>query len=74
MPQWLRINFTDSGKPYRLDDEQATMSARIILANVDAYAASVSDNGSFSSNLDWQYSDGFDINEYLMRNHEEGKA
>ncbi len=74
MPQWLRISFTDFGKPYRIDDSEATMSARIILANVDAYNAYVGENGSFTSNLDWQYNENFDINEYLIHNNEKGEA
>ena len=74
MPHWMRIRFTDSGKAYRLDDKDASISAKIILANVDAYGSSLAGEKQVGNNLDWQYADDFDINEYLMYNKEEGKA
>ena len=74
MPHWMRIRFTDSGKAYRLDDKDASMSAKIILANVDAYGTSLTGEKLVGNNLDWQYAEGFDINEYLMYQKEEGKA
>jgi fatty-acyl-CoA synthase len=74
MPQWLRARFTDTGKPYRLDDKDASLSARIILANVDAYSSASPDGKQVSIHLDWQYAEGFDIHAWLARYGEEGKA
>ena len=37
MPQWMRLRFTDTGRKYSLESEDASISARIILANVDSY-------------------------------------
>ena len=74
MPHWMRIRFTDSGKEYRLDDKDASVSAKIILGNVDAYGTSLTGEKLVGSNLDWQYAEGFDINEYLLYHKEEGKA
>ena len=74
MPHWLRIRFTDTGKAYRLDDKDASISAKIILANVDAYGTSLGGEKLVGNNLDWQYAEGFDINEYLLYHKEEGKA
>lgn len=73
-PHWMRIRFTDSGKAYRLDDKDASLSAKIILANVDAYGTSLAGEALVGNNLDWQYVEGFDINEYLLYHKEEGKA
>ena len=67
MPDRLRIRFTDSGRQYRLDDDGASLSAKIILANVDAYSSSVNDSNLLGSNLDWQYADGFDVKSFLMK-------
>ena len=74
MPHWMRIRFTDYGKAYRLDDKDASMSAKIILANVDAYGTSLTGEKLVGNNLDWQYAEGFDINEYLRYNKEQGKV
>ena len=74
MPHWMRIRFTDTGKAYRLDDKDASISAKIILANVDAYGTSLTGEKVVGNNLDWQYAEGFDVNEYLRYNKEEGKA
>ena len=74
MPHWLRIHFTDTGKAYRLDDKDASISAKIILANVDAYGTSLGGEKLVGTSLDWQYAREFDINEYLLYQHEEGKA
>ena len=74
MPQWLRIRFTDGGDPFRLDAPDASVSARIILANTDAYSSSVSDKNLNGCNLDWQYEENFDIREWLYNWKEEGKA
>jgi len=65
MPQWFRIRFVDSGKIYRLDDRDASISAKIILANVDAYSSVMDENDKTGYNLDWQYSDKFDIQGFL---------
>ena len=74
MPHWMRIRFTDTGKAYRLDDKDASISAKIILANVDAYGTSFAGEKVVGNNLDWQYAEGFDINEYLRYNKEQGKV
>ena len=65
MPKWFRIRFVDSGKIYRLDDRDASISAKIILANVDAYSSVIDENDKTGYNLDWQYSDKFDIQGFL---------
>ena len=67
MPYWLRLRFTDTGKEYRLDSEDASISAKIILANVDAYSSGKNKNGETEYRLDYQYSDDFDVKSYLMR-------
>ncbi len=67
MPDRLRIRFTDNGRKYRLDDDNASISARIILANVDAYSSSVSSSDLMGIDLDWQYADGFDVKAFLMK-------
>ena len=67
MPQWLRLRFTDRGKAYRLDGEDASISAKIILANVDAYSSGTNDNMETQYLLDYQYKDDFDVKAYLMR-------
>ena len=74
MPHWMRIRFTDTGKAYRLDDKDASISAKLILANVDAYGTSLGGEKLVGNNLDWQYAEGFDINEYLLYHKEEGKV
>lgn len=67
MPQWLRLRFTDNGKVYRLDGEDASISAKIILANVDAYTSGTNENGETQYSLDYQYREDFDVKAYLMR-------
>ena len=67
MPHWLRLRFIDTGKRYELDSEDASISARIILANVDAYSTDENANGESEYCLDYQYTDDFDVKEYLMR-------
>ena len=67
MPDRLRIRFTDSGRKYRLDDEDASISAKIILANVDAYNSSVSSSDLQGIDLDWQYAESFDVKAFLMK-------
>ncbi len=67
MPQWLRLRFTDNGKIYRLDGEDASISAKIILANVDAYTSGTNDVGETQYSLDYQYRDDFDVKAYLMK-------
>jgi len=67
MPEWLRIRFVDSGRVYHLDDADASISAKIILANVDAYSSVVTDSNQTGYNLDWQYPDKFDINNFLKQ-------
>ena len=67
LPDRLRIRFTDSGRKYRLDDADASISAKIILANVDAYNSSVSSSDLAGIDLDWQYAEGFDVRSFLMK-------
>ena len=67
MPQWLRLRFTDKGKAYRLDEENASISAKIILANVDAYTSGTNKDMETQYSLDYQYRDDFDVKAYLMR-------
>ena len=73
MPQWLRIRFTDAGRPFRLDAPDASVSARIILANTDAYSSAITDGNLYGSNFDWQYEAGFDINTWLYDWKETGE-
>ena len=67
MPQWLRLRFTDTGRKYSLEAEDASLSARIILANVDSYASGETDKGETEYCLDYQYDDSFNVKDYLMR-------
>ena len=66
MPQWLRLRFTDTGRKYSLEAEDASLSARIILANVDSYASGETDKGETEYCLDYQYDDSFNVKDYLM--------
>lgn len=68
MPHWLRLRFTDKGKLYRLEDTQNSLSAKIILANVDAYMTQMTADGAAEYCLDYQYEDDFDVNSYLVKN------
>ena len=74
LPDRFRVRFTDGGRPYRFDGENASVSARIILANVDAFSSVAREDNLVGSNLDWQYAEDFDVNAYLLRNREKGKA
>ena len=67
MPQWMRLRFTDTGRKYSLEAEDASISARIILANVDAYASGENEKGETQYSLDYQYDDDFNVKDYLMR-------
>ena len=67
MPQWMRLRFTDTGRKYSLESENASISARIILANVDSYASGESASGETEYCLDYQYNDDFNVKDYLMR-------
>ena len=66
LPQWLRLRFTDSGRLYQLDDEENSLSAKIILANVDAYSANTNPNGETEYCLDYMYGEDFDVKKYLV--------
>jgi len=68
MPQWLRLSFVDGGKKYRLEDVENSLSAKIILANVDAYSVNTTEDGKTEYCLDYQYADDFNVNEYLVKN------
>ncbi len=68
LPQWLRLRFADSGRLYRLEDAENSLSAKIILANVDAYSVMTNARGETEYCLDYQYGDDFDVKEYLMKN------
>ena len=67
MPQWLRLRFTDTGRKYSLESEDASISARIILANVDSYISGENSAGETEYCLDYQYNEGFNVKNYLMR-------
>ena len=67
MPQWMRLRFTDTGRKYSLDSEEASISARIILANVDAYSTGENAEGETEYCLDYQYEDDFNVKAYLMK-------
>ena len=67
MPQWMRLRFTDTGRKYLLESEDASISARIILANVDSYSTGESETGETEYCLDYLYSDDFNVKDYLMR-------
>ena len=72
MPEWLRLRFTDTGRKYSLEAEDASFSAKIILANVDAYSSGENEKGETIYSLDYVYDEGFDVKDYLMR-FKEGK-
>ena len=67
MPDWLQLRFTDNGKAYRLDSDEATISAKIILANIDAYSSGTTETGESEYSLDYQYSENFNVKAYLLR-------
>ena len=67
MPEWMRLRFTDTGKRYSLEDENASISARIILANVDSYSSGENDSKETEYCLDYQYSSDFNVKDYLMK-------
>jgi fatty-acyl-CoA synthase len=67
MPQWMRLRFTDTGRKYSLESADASISARIILANVDSYASGESSEGETEYCLDYVYSEDFNVKDYLMR-------
>jgi hypothetical protein len=67
MPEWMRLRFTDTGRKYSMEAEDASFSAKIILANVDAYASGENEKGETVYSLDYVYSEDFDIKDYLMR-------
>ena len=67
MPEWLRLRFTDTGRRYLLESEDASISARIILENVDSYSTAETEKGETEYCLDYTYDDGFDVTGYLMQ-------
>ena len=67
MPEWLRLRFTDTGRKYDLEDESASLSAKIILQNVDSYASGESERNETEYCLDYLYSDDFNVTDYLMQ-------
>ncbi len=66
MPDWLRLRFTDTGRKYSLEDEEGSLSAKIILANVDSYSTGEGEKGETQYCLDYQYSEEFNVKDYLM--------
>lgn len=70
MPQWMRLRFTDTGRKYSLESEDASISARIILANVDIYSSGEDENGKTEYCLDYQYINDFNVKDYLMKYRE----
>ena len=67
MPQWMRLRFTDTGRKYSLESEDASISAKIILANVDSYSSGENEAGETEYCLDYLYSEDFNVKDYLMR-------
>ena len=67
MPEWMRLRFTDTGRKYLLESDDASISAKIILANVDSYSTGESDAGETEYCLDYLYNDDFNVKDYLMR-------
>ena len=67
MPQWMRLRFTDTGRKDLLESEDASISAKIILANVDSYSTGESEAGETEYCLDYLYNDDFNVKDYLMR-------
>ena len=66
MPEWMRLRFTDTGRKYSLEDEDKSLSAMIILANVDSYSTGEGQKGETEYCLDYQYNDDFNVKDYLM--------
>ena len=66
MPEWMRLRFTDTGRKYLLESENASISAKIILANVDSYSTGENEAGETEYCLDYLYSDDFNVKNYLM--------
>ena len=66
MPEWMRLRFTDTGRKYSMEDAGASISARIILANVDSYSSGETEKGETEYCLDYTYKDDFSVKEYLM--------
>ena len=66
MPEWMRLRFTDTGRKYSLEDEDKSISAMIILANVDSYSTGEGQKGETEYCLDYQYNDDFNVKDYLM--------
>ncbi|MBR3397095.1 MAG: AMP-binding protein [Lachnospiraceae bacterium] len=67
MAQWMRLRFTDTGRKYSLESEDASISARIILANVDIYSSGEDETGKTEYCLDYQYLNDFNVKDYLMK-------
>ena len=67
MQQWMRLRFTDTGRKYSLESEDASISAKIILANVDSYASGETKTGETEYDLDYQYSSDFNVKDYLLK-------
>ena len=70
MAQWMRLRFTDTGRKYSLESEDASISARIILANVDIYSSGEDESGKTEYCLDYQYLNDFNVKDYLMKYRE----
>jgi fatty-acyl-CoA synthase len=71
MPEWLRIKFTDSGNVYRLDGDNASLSAKIILANVDAYGSVINEDDLMADNLDWKYPESYNMDKFLQQENKD---
>ncbi len=67
MPQWMRLRFTDTGRKYSLESEDASISALIILANVDSYSSGENEKGETQYCLDYQYEDDFNVKKFLLK-------
>ena len=67
MPEWLRLRFTDTGRKYSLEDEGASLSAMIILDNVDSYSSGENEKKETEYCLDYLYDEDFSVTDYLMQ-------
>lgn len=53
------------------DGDNASLSAKIILANVDAYSSVINEDDQMGYNLDWKYPENFDIDKFLQQENKD---
>lgn len=67
MPEWMRLEFSDSGKEYNIDENrESSLSARIILKMVSNYTCVRQKNNPTRYCLDFLYEKTFDINNFVL--------